>query len=835
MLERVRIYEIAKELNMSAKDILDKAKEMDIEVKSAQSVVTMEQAEDLANFIMNGDSLNLSNKNNKIKTQEDSMENNNRKVDLDKKEQQLKDYHQKLLKEKDEFQKKQEEFEAYKKSEERKLQEKLIQDEINHKTKLEELKIKEITKLKEEFLASLQDEYSKISSNLDDLTQKEMKLIQWQQELDNAKKMFEKEKELFESQKELLLNEYKQELEKEKEIFHNRQEEERVKKLEDINNTIENLYKEKENEINTQAEQLREQEAVLKTKIAEVQAKAKALDSQSELVYNQEKEKVEEEIKTYQDKVESFEMQNQVLREELTDLREELNQYEKFEDRDLPREIEEKREEINRLSKLLDEAIKIKNDLKIELDQTNRENEEKRKELYIENENLKKSIEDTERLRSDNEILKEKENSQKNHIEFLQGENKDLNDRLQSIYSDGTEIEERIKDIKEKPYKKIQLNSQISTLDEIKYLDSIQANMKEYGVEYPRRLLNAFHTALKSAEFSPLTVLSGVSGTGKSELPKLYSHFGGFNFLAEAVQPTWDSPASMIGYYNTIDRKFDSTNILKFLIQTSLSKKESSFGLKESMNMILLDEMNLAHIELYFAEFLSKFEQRRGSKEGDINIDIQLGTALIHKLPLDRNMLWIGTMNEDETTKSLSDKVLDRAFSINFPRPTELRSRAKLKSLEDIKPFEYLHRDTWNKWIQKESLFTGERSEAIQKYKEISNNINEYLAPTGRAIGHRVWQSMEYYISNHPSVRNNLDNEDEFIKNIKLAFEDQLVQKIMPKLRGIEVHGKEKDALMSIKEILNQEDFAITEDFELSMDNPYGQFIWNSANYLKED
>jgi len=754
---------------------------------------------------------------------------------VDEKELKLKQFHEKIIQERDKLKQEQEELEAYKKSEEQKLQERLIQDEINHKTKLEELKIKEITKLKEEFLESIKNEYSKVNSKLDDLTQKEMKLIEWQQELDNVKKIFEKDKELFESQKELLLNEYKQELEKEKEIFHNKLEEERVKKLEEINITIENLYQEKENELNIQAEKLREQEAILKTKIAEVQAKEKALDSQSELVYNQEKEKVQEEIKTYQDKVESFETQNQVLREELADLREELNQYEKFEDRDLPRELEEKREEINRLSKLLDEAVKFKNDLKIELDQTNRENEEKRKELYIENENLKKSIEDTERLRSDNEILKEKENSHKNHIEFLQGENKDLNERLQSIYSDGTEIEERIKDIKEKPYKKIQLDSQISILDEIKYLDSIQTNMKEYGVEYPRRLLDAFHTALKSAEFSPLAVLSGVSGTGKSELPKLYSHFGGFNFLAEAVQPTWDSPASMIGYYNTIDRKFDSTNILKFLIQTSLSKNESPFGLKESMNMILLDEMNLAHIELYFAEFLSKFEQRRGSKDGDVNIDIQLGTALIHKLPLDRNMLWIGTMNEDETTKSLSDKVLDRAFSINFPRPTELKSRAKLKSLEEIKPFEYLHRDTWDKWIQKESLFTGERSEAIQKYKEISNKINEYLAPTGRAIGHRVWQSMEYYISNHPEVIQNFDNDDELSKKVKLAFEDQLVQKIMPKLRGIEVHGKEKDALVSIKAILNQEDFAITEDFELSMDNPYGQFIWNSAEYLKKE
>jgi hypothetical protein len=755
---------------------------------------------------------------------------------VDEKKLKLKQYHKKIIQERDKLKQEQEEFEAYKQSEEQKLQEKLIQDEINYKTKLEELKIKEITKLKDEFLASIQDEYSKVNAQLDELTQKEMKLIKWQQDLDNAKKIFEKDKELFESQREVLLNEYKQELEKEKEIFHNQFEEERVKKLEEINSTIKNLYKEKEHEINLQAEELREQEAILKTKIAEIQAKEKALDSQSELIYTKEKEKVQEEIKNYQATIKSFEIQNQGLREQLTDLRDELNQYEKFKDRDLPRELNEKQQEIIRLKKSLEEVVSQKNNVLANYDKMTLEYDKEKEDLLNTIQILRTNIKETDALRSQNILLEDKVLSQENHIKFLQGENKDLNERLQTIYSDGTEIEERIKDIKEKPYKEIRLDTPISITDEIKYLDSIQANMKEYGVEYPRRLLNAFHTALKSAEFSPLTVLSGVSGTGKSELPKLYSHFGGFNFLAEAVQPTWDSPASMIGYYNTIDRKFDATNILKFLVQSSLSKDESPFGLKESMNMILLDEMNLAHIELYFAEFLSKFELRRGSNEGEVNIDIQLGTALIHKLPLDRNMLWIGTMNEDETTKSLSDKVLDRAFSINFPRPTELKSRTKLKSLEDIKPFEYLDRNTWDKWIHKESLFVGKKSEAIQRYKEISNNINEYLAPTGRAIGHRVWQSMEYYISNHPDVIQNFDNnDDELSKKIKLAFEDQLVQKIMPKLRGIEVHGKEKDALMSIKNILNQNDFAITEDFELSMENPYGQFIWNSANYLKED
>ncbi len=738
----------------------------------------------------------------------------------------LKKFHEKLKQDKDEF-------EAYKKSEEIKLKEKLLQKEIDHKKRLEEEKIQEITNLNNEFLENIKNEYDKVNLKLDEFTQKELKLNELQQTLDQEQKKFSKEKELFESQKKKLLDEYKQELEKDKEIFNNKLEEERVKKLEEINTTIEKLYKNKEESLESKEEELREERTKLKTSIAEIEAKEKFLELQEQSLSKQAQEKIALEIKNYQEKVKAFEKQNQALLEELFDLREELDSCERFENRDLPRELDQKQQDIIRLKKLLKEETDMKNELQLNADNISNEYSKEKVQLTSQIDILRRNIKETDALKSENTLLTDKTSSLQNHIEFLKGENKDLDARLKSIYSDGTEIEERIKDIKEKPYKKITLENQINTTDEIKYLDAIQENMKKYGVEYPKRLLYAFHTALKSADFSPLTVLSGVSGTGKSELPKLYSHFGGFNFLAEAVQPTWDSPASMIGYYNTIDRKFDSTNILKFLLQTSQSKNEAPFGLKESMNMVLLDEMNLAHIELYFAEFLSKFELRRGSD--GVNLDIQLGTALNHPLPLDGNVLWIGTMNEDETTKSLSDKVLDRAFSINFPRPTELKSRAKLQRLNEIKQFEYLHTDTWNKWIQKESLFTGDKSEVLKKYKEMSNQINDHLAPTGRAIGHRVWQSMEYYMNNHPLVIHNKNNEDELEKNIKLAFEEQLVQKIMPKLRGIEIHGKEKEALMGIKNILIQNNFKIIEDFELSMDNPYGQFIWNSANYLKED
>ena len=78
----------------------------------------------------------------------------------------------------------------------------------------------------------------------------------------------------------------------------------------------------------------------------------------------------------------------------------------------------------------------------------------------------------------------------------------------------------------------------------------------------------------------------------------------------------------------------------------------------------------------------------------------------------------------------------------------------------------------------------------INKYKHITNQINKNLSETGKAIGHRVWQSMEFYIQNHPLVIDNLKDDKELAKNVKFAFEEQLVQKVMPKLRGIETHGE---------------------------------------------
>jgi hypothetical protein len=360
--------------------------------------------------------------------------------------------------------------------------------------------------------------------------------------------------------------------------------------------------------------------------------------------------------------------------------------------------------------------------------------------------------------------------------------------------------------------------------------------VSNYGLEFDYRILYSFHTALKISEWSPLTVLAGVSGTGKSELPKLYSHFGGINFMSVPVQPNWDSQESMLGYFNAIDNVFDAQPILKFLIQSQTEKSINPNGLKDMMNLVLLDEMNLAHVEMYFADFLSKLEERRGAKKDNLpTIDIKLGAKHEpHKLALGRNMLFAGTMNQDETTKALSDKVLDRGVTIYFPRPTTLMARKKLKAIES--PSHFLSTQQWQRWVKLESnLPDGEQN----KYKGIIERINNYLGEVGKALGHRVWQSIEYFMVNHPLVlefsANGFDDAN-YEKALHFAFEDQLVQKVMPKLRGIETRSIGKDRCLSpISALLSEKGFNIVADFDRAMVMGHGQFMWCSADYLNDE
>ena len=378
--------------------------------------------------------------------------------------------------------------------------------------------------------------------------------------------------------------------------------------------------------------------------------------------------------------------------------------------------------------------------------------------------------------------------------------------------------------------------------DEIKWLNKIKNSFKEVGFKFSDRLLYAFHTSLKVGDWNPLTVLAGVSGTGKSELPRLYSRYGGINFLPLAVQSNWDSPYSLFGYYNSLEGKFNATSLLKVLYQAQEDAKNS---ISDYLTIVLLDEMNLAHVELYFSELLSKLELLRGSD--DVKLEIDIAEKNPYEIKLNKNVIWVGTMNEDETTKSLSDKVIDRSNLINFPRPNKFISRNELKELKEAPK---LKRELWESWKWnnvKNMLMQNETTKEenikiitdfekkIDVLKGKMEEINGYLKFSGRAIGHRVWQSIENYIRNYPLVLESIRkrNSEELEKAIQIAFEDALVQKLMPKLKGLETEGLVREkCLNDISSKIQTYANGIASDFDNSLNNPYGVFVWNSSEYL---
>lgn len=682
----------------------------------------------------------------------------------------------------------------------------------------------------------------------------ERRRVALNKKLENKRKVIESElTELYEKR----LTDLETTISKERDI--------RLKELDAEIGEKKSLFEEETNKLKTQ---LKEQSAILAEKAAELDVKA------NELVYSEkqvqmkqercekEQERIEEEVTARVcEQKKSFERELKALQDECERLRgsverssKYLSLYEDLEARlgdeqadDVLTRLEDKEKELLALRTELaerptQEMSAAYDNLRVEYDQLKAvlDAEKVVKKQLMARVNEQSDLEmEKELLINENKSLNSQQESIKSENERLLSEIERLNTemkRLNAGYERDLDVQKRVELI-EKPYIETKLpRLEQETVNELEWLDGIEQSLDNHGFQFPRRILDAFHTALKTSEWSPLTVLAGVSGTGKSELPRLYSHFGGINFMSLSVQPNWDCQESMLGYFNSIDNVFDAQPVLRLLAQSQKDPEEIELGLRDTMNLILLDEMNLAHIELYFAEFLSKLELRRGIRVGELpNLEVKLGAGMPHyNLPLGRNVLWAGTMNQDETTKSLSDKVLDRGIVINFPRPTELKRRKKLVQLTDPAPL--LHPKHWGDWWRKGSEF---ENDDILPYKRFVEEINESLSVVGRALGHRVWQSIEYYMANYPYVMIAQDEDDknELHKAMKIAFEDQLVQKVMPKLRGIETRrGKARThCLDKIKEQLANDGYSIIEDFDMACEFGYGQFIWNSANYLKNE
>lgn len=322
------------------------------------------------------------------------------------------------------------------------------------------------------------------------------------------------------------------------------------------------------------------------------------------------------------------------------------------------------------------------------------------------------------------------------------------------------------------------------------------ANVSSYlanlGLSYSDRTLKGFHTALKINDKSQMTVLAGVSGTGKSLLPRRYCEAMGIHFLQIAVEPRWDSPQDLLGFYNYIEKRYRATDLARLLVHmdpydTSMLVEElDKAGGKrhDHMALVLLDEMNLARVEYYFSEFLSRLEARppfalarngERRKDAEITVDIRGLDRDLRVFP-SHNILFAGTMNDDESTQALSDKVLDRSNVLQFAAP---KSFDHPKDENPDVAAQAQSFSEWREWTRQED---GLRSAEAKSAAEVVESLADIMERIGRPFGHRLRDAIIIYCANYPR-----SERDDF--DVRHPLVDQIEYRIMPKIRGVDIEA----------------------------------------------
>ena len=235
---------------------------------------------------------------------------------------------------------------------------------------------------------------------------------------------------------------------------------------------------------------------------------------------------------------------------------------------------------------------------------------------------------------------------------------------------------------------------------------------------------------------SPIVILQGMSGTGKTSLAHAMGKFVENTSTVIPVQPMWKERTDLLGYYNEFTKRFNETKLLEKMYEANYS---------EEIYITVMDEMNIARVEYYFAEFLSLLELPNPEERYiDVVSDVWDNDPKLLKdgrIKLPVNMWFIGTANNDDSTFAISDKVYDRAMILNLDSKCErfVAPRTKPTKLAAGK-FRELGREALDEYaLTKRNL---KRLEELDKYL-----IENFHITFGNRIMKQIREYVPIYMS----------------------------------------------------------------------------------------
>lgn len=285
---------------------------------------------------------------------------------------------------------------------------------------------------------------------------------------------------------------------------------------------------------------------------------------------------------------------------------------------------------------------------------------------------------------------------------------------------------------------------------------------------YTLPMIRIFIAGLSSTK---LVILQGISGTGKTSLAYAWGKFLKHDSCVVSVQPSWRDRTELFGYFNEFTKKFNETQLLEALYTASYT---------DDVYTVILDEMNLARVEYYFAEMLSILEMPNRA-EWVIEIvsspwDNDPKHVVGGKIQIPANTWYIGTINNDDSTFMVTDKVYDRAM------PIDINDKGQVFEAEDTPPmdinFSYL-----------DKLFEQARTEhpvSDDNWKRISE-MDDYVIKHFRvAFGNRIVSHLGKFVAAYVACGGDeIDGIDYFIaKKILRKFEQLNIAYIKDEIDG---------------------------------------------------
>ena len=252
--------------------------------------------------------------------------------------------------------------------------------------------------------------------------------------------------------------------------------------------------------------------------------------------------------------------------------------------------------------------------------------------------------------------------------------------------------------------------------EDIASLEALCSRFRDFAssrlhLYYSQDMIRCF---IASFAASRLIIMQGISGTGKTSLAYAFGKFVQNDACIIPVQPSWRERSDLLGYFNEFTKRFNETELLEKIYEAQYNR---------DIYISVLDEMNIARVEYYFAEFLSILEMPNPD-EWIVSIvpdhwaldPVKLDNG---RLRLPRNMWFIGTANNDDSTFAISDKVYDRAMVL------DIDSKAEPFNAQDTPP---LHLSS--------ERFEALLNEAKQKYSITAENIDKIQTLDSYIIKH---------------------------------------------------------------------------------------------------